>query len=655
VRHRPVILAVLVTLLAAAPSASAQAPEESVQEGLREQSCRALTGGTVNAPDQVATDPSGGLPASWSPAPAGLLPDVVALRSETTSFNRLFDFATRGGNIYARERAAGAQADGPSAATWRQLPLPPCFAGRVTSIGADDDELIALDAGRHVYTLDNILKDPTLWTWSSRWGTPFWTGPGYVLPGTVAWSWTVVSPVEDKTWTDPAGNATPVGTFKVSHIWGLRDGGQRLTFWDPWLPLDESYEMCGPHRGRFRSIALSTSGSEVVVLGAHGDLFTRLYDFDLSGHDPIFFSYAYEDQRGKGDGSPIQLPAEPWVQQPKIPGAITSAISVHKTGSGSLHRVVRVEGVQAGRNGYWERDIAAPVAAGWAFHATGLALERALLATAPGDTSLLDLGPSEERRYIMEGGAVTGELEDFSVYCSPARLRIRQADGSVSELILHHVDGLRQQVRSRGLDDEPRTQNGAIEGPKGRFEAVTVRATRSEIVVQEKGWRFRLADPLPLPARRCLPAAATVGGRSIGVVALGARQAALLAALPAPTRRGKRAWRWCVEGGGRVGAAFDARGRVVLVRTSAPGHALRGTPGRRGATGTVIAPGARSARLGRAFPRRRSLGAGLIRTTPTSPRVVVVRGGRVRALAVASRGTLVSPRLLRARLRAAGA
>ncbi len=163
----------------------------------------------------------------------------------------------------------------------------------------------------------------------------------------------------------------------MSHIWGLRSGGQRLTFWDPWLPLDESYEMCGPHRGRFKAVNLSASGSFVFVVGRDGDLFTRLYDFDISGHDPVFFRYSYEDQRGKGDGSPIQLPAAPWVEQPKVPGAITSAISIHKVGEGTIHRILRVEGTRDGQTGYWERDAAAPSADGLDVPRHGTAARRA--------------------------------------------------------------------------------------------------------------------------------------------------------------------------------------------------------------------------------------------------------------------------------------
>ena len=68
----------------------------------------------------------------------------------------------------------------------------------------------------------------------------------------------------------------------------------------------------------------------------------------------------FTHQRGKGDSAPIQLPAAPWVKQPKIPGKITTAISVEKTGVDAVHRILRVEGERGATTGYWERDIAQP-------------------------------------------------------------------------------------------------------------------------------------------------------------------------------------------------------------------------------------------------------------------------------------------------------
>jgi hypothetical protein len=467
--HRLAPLAAALVALLVPGAASAQEPTDPVEEGAVEQSCRSLEGGSAGLPDHVPGESGSEPPATWPEAPAGLLPAAVHLRTPSQSFNRLYEFATDGGRIYARAR----DSSGP----WRQMPLPLCFDGRVAAISADDDELIALDTSRRVYTMDNALKDASLFNWTSRWGTPFWTGPGYTLPVVRAWSWSVISPLEDESWIDPAGNRTQVGSGKVSHIWGLRHGGQRLTFWDPWLPLDESYEMCGPHRGRFKAVNLSASGSFVFVIGRRGDMFTRFYDFDISGHDPVFFNYSYEDQRGKGDGAPIQLPAARWVEQPKIPGAITAAISIHKTGTGSVHRILRVEGRRRRKTGYWERDVASPPAGGWTFHATGLPLTRKRLRNPRRDTSKRGLGRSENRRY--------GELRKFNVYCSPARIR-----KGGRRLVLHHVDGLRQQARSRGLDDVPRTQYGAVE-ENGKFTEVTVQATRDEVTIEELGWTFK--------------------------------------------------------------------------------------------------------------------------------------------------------------------
>jgi len=467
--------AIAAIALVAAPGSPAQAPSGPLD-------CADLAGGTAGLPDEVPTEGGGPLPATWAEAPAGLLPDRVYLRTETETFNRLYEFATRNGTIYGRTR------DGTEA--WRELPLPACFAGQVESISLDDDELVALDRTRRIFTMDNVLKEPLLFNWTRRWGPPVWTGQGYTLPGQVkAWAWSVVSHLEDETWTDPAGNHTQIGGGKVSHIWGLRSGGQRLTFWDPWLPLDESYEMCGPHRGRFRAVNLSASGSTVFVIGRRGDMFTRLYDFDISGHDPLFFTYSYEDQRGAGDGAPIQLPAEAWAEQPKIPGRITSAISIHKTGTATVHRILRVEGARRGKTGYWERDIASPRADGWTFEETGLRLAGRKLRNPRRDTSARGLGRSENHRYRMKGDGITATLRNFNVYCSPAKLRVRE-EGEVERLILHHVDGLRQEARGPGLDDEPREQTGVIEGPSGTFETATVQATRAEIVLEERGWAF---------------------------------------------------------------------------------------------------------------------------------------------------------------------
>jgi hypothetical protein len=255
--------------------------------------------------------------------------------------------------------------------------------------------------------------------------------------------------------------------------------------------------MCGPYRGRFKAVNLSTSGSTLFVIGSRGDMFTRLFDFDLSGHDPFFLSYSYEDQRGKGDSAPIQLPPPGWVHQPKIPGRITSAISIEKVGKEAVHRVLRVEGLdRRGRTGYWEKDISQGSV--WRFHRTGEPLRAHEIANPRRDTSRKGLGRAQDLAFA----GPDSQVPNFNVYCSPARLRIHPPGARPFDLVLHNIDGLRQSARARGLDDNPREQYGDIEVPKAllenpfvrknlggrRFTDVTLEVTAHQLQIKELGW-----------------------------------------------------------------------------------------------------------------------------------------------------------------------
>jgi len=481
-RGRAIALAIPLALLVAALAGSGALAGTPVPDRCSE----LLPGGTANTPDPVRAGPAAPLPSSWEMGSAGL-PRHVYLRSSTATYNRLYEFALAGGDLYSRRRG--------EKEPWRQVPLPECLRGQLTGISADDDEMIGLDRERNVYTMDNALKDPTLWNWTKRWGAPFWSGDGFAVPTDAkAWSWSVISPAEDETWTDPAGNHYPVGEYKVSHIWGLRGGGRTINFWDPWLPRDNSYRMCGPHDGRFRAVNLSASGSHVFIVGRRGDLFTRLYDFDISGHDPIFFPYSYEDQRGEGDDAPIQLPAEPWTRQPRIDGKITSAISIEKRGLHAVHGTLRVEGRRRGHTGYWQRDLAAPRKRGWSFHRTGGPLEGEPLHNPAGNTSRRGLAPSEDMRFVMKDGDMRAVIADFNTFCTPAHIEIHEG-GRTREVVLHHVDGLRQAERAPGLDDEPRLQFAALAWPSGRIEeGLQLFATRDEIEIPALGWTFTRAE-----------------------------------------------------------------------------------------------------------------------------------------------------------------
>ena len=113
------------------------------------------------------------------------------------------------------------------------------------------------------------------------------------------------------------------------------------------------------------------------------------------------------------------------------------------------------------------------------------------------------------------------------------------------------------------------------------------------------------------------------------------------AQLPAPRRKTKRSWRWCVKGGpGAVSVAF-AKGRVALVGTTA-------------ARKRGVSSGSSTRRLRRSYRHRTAVGRSIVRADPRSTRIFGVRGGKVRHVAVTTARTIARPKLLRSYLRAAG-
>jgi hypothetical protein len=482
-------------------------------------------------------------PGAGTPLPnLGPLPDQVYFRTNTETFNRRYYFGAHAGGIFWKPNVEVTGLGG----EWQRLPLPPEIDGKVYEISADDNEMIALTTARAIWSMTGALSEPPGFSWKSNWGFPFWSGPGQSLPDTILrWEWSVISPKEDIYWVDPAGNSQPVGQGKVSHIWMLPADQQRLTYIDPWLPLDFSYGMCGPLRDRFRAENLAASGSTIFVIGRYGDMFTRLFDFDISGADTVFFEYSYEDQTGMPGAPPIQLPPPDWVQQPKIDGEITGLITLFKLGEGGIHRTLRVEGTRSdGATGYFEKDIADLNAAAWTFHETGQPLRGTPLDNRAMDSAAENLGNSGDLRFSRNLDLLAGldaadgiqsaddwaaELGAFHVHCSPTPLRIHVSSDTAFELVLHAADTVRTTPRAAGLDAWPRDFNATVEVPQAlldtlpaeapavqdfvqnylgakRFTTVGLRATSDELVICSAGatsdgtcavdpWRFTLEAP----------------------------------------------------------------------------------------------------------------------------------------------------------------
>jgi hypothetical protein len=130
-------------------------------------------------------------------------------------------------------------------------------------------------------------------------------------------------------------------------------------------------------------------------------------------------------------------------------------------------------------------------------------------------------------------------------------------------------------------------------------------------------------DATASPGSSCLARRTRVRSRGIAGVTLGLRRTTLEERFG---ETGRRAVRLCVTGGGTVRAAFDGRGRVRLVVSTARGHTLRG-----------IHAGSSQ----RAF-RRRFRTARRVRGTTmwrSGRSLVAVRRGRVRWVGVVPKRT----------------
>ena len=148
----------------------------------------------------------------------------------------------------------------------------------------------------------------------------------------------------------------------------------------------------------------------------------------------------------------------------------------------------------------------------------------------------------------------------------------------------------------------------------------------------------------------CLARRSPVGRRNIGRVRLGISRKRLLLsprlARVRPVTTSRKRYRYCVRGSRRrVTAVFGRRGKAELITTNATGHGNRG-----------VRPGRSARRLRRAYPNRRRIGRGLYRLGKRSRRLVGVRKGKVRFVAVASKRVLLkrNRKALRTYVRRAG-
>ncbi|MGB3707668.1 hypothetical protein [Gordonia sp. (in: high G+C Gram-positive bacteria)] len=397
------------------------------------------------------------------------LPAKVEFRDNTQGFNSRTEAVLHDGHLYARARH--------SSKPWRKVATPGCLDGEIVAISVNNNMLVALDKNGFIYSLDNLLSGPMLWNWTRMFGGPIWLWPGMQVPNKaakqpVANKWSISHRISTS-FKDPKGVTHPT-TAGLVELVSLADDGSRIIYQDPWLPADFSYEIGGPEQGRFQANAISTSGSVTLVQNKYGDMFTRLYDLDTAGANHIPGRYSWQPQPKKPSApnqlaerfnpgyAAIDLPGEDWKPQPKIPGTVTSRISIHDSGATAEDRELRVEGMSGGTTGYWHKPITAST---WAFTPTGQPLRGQVLHGDPStNQTALTLAPKNKvnfRGKLPDGWTMTTENFEWAQTKHPVTLT--SPTGRTFNVELYTTDGLRLLPRGPGLDNNPRTLEGAID------------------------------------------------------------------------------------------------------------------------------------------------------------------------------------------------
>ena len=391
---------VLLALLAVPAQAAAEPIAPSEPE------CLALAAGSTGLPEGSAMPATGaatGPPGGIGPVATVPLPDAVVFKTAKQTFTDDYAFVLRKGDIYVRRATLGRGTPGED---WHELALPECLAGHVTAISGDATIFLALGRNRQLYSHDMPDGDLSADHWTGRWGPYFWAGPGIRL-------WEDAKSLEasaldpDRWFTDSSGvERHPIGVL-TGYV--LRGDARRITLLDPWLPNDESRELCGPRRGTVALASLSASGSTAFVAARSGELWTRLYDFDTSGANTVFGKYSWQDGRPATDER-WQLPGPRWKRHPRPPGRFTDRITIAMSGLHSYDRELRVAGRRRGRPGYWVRPIAASRRDGWTFvRARGVAGGHRLPARGRSRAFTPD-----DRRYIGAIDGARATLRDFN-------------------------------------------------------------------------------------------------------------------------------------------------------------------------------------------------------------------------------------------------
>jgi hypothetical protein len=358
-------------------------------------------------------------------------PDKVLLKIKTESFTHRLYFVLRNGRIWMKPNYETTKIK----SDWELVPImglpgsskkmkPYKQVKKIVEIHSDGNNLIALDQDKTIYYTkiypligfeDVQKKMPTNWIsnfenyfngskkrvvgggefWREKWGLIFFAKKFQILKNNRAWGISHKGPLMEG-YQDIDGVSQYI-SFGVTTLYALTPSGNEIQYIDPWLPPhwgNNAHKIKTPLDGRFVAKSMSTSGSTVFLIGSTGEMWTRLYDFDTAGHDPLLqYTYKREKKRIRERGEIATLPAEKWRKQPRISsGEITDNITLFQNGDkGNKGFTLRVEGKKNGKSGIFHKKIYSDK---WSFSPIGQKITKSFLKR--GKTPL---GPKITKNY----------------------------------------------------------------------------------------------------------------------------------------------------------------------------------------------------------------------------------------------------------------
>ncbi len=347
----------------------------------------------------------------------------IFLKTPSQTFTHKFEFAVRDGLIWTRSTSAGAEdgswqplngtglpSEAPGKAPFRDV-------GRISAVSADGDNLIAVSDRNIIYYTKTYN-----WKWKDHFSALPFTKP-LLMPADARAFGISHRGNAMKYYADIDGNQHSVSAG-VTTLYLLDRDGHTIWYADPWLPPAFTHMVDTPGKGTFIASNMSVSGSTLFLISEAGEMYTRLYDFDTSGQNPVLpYSYKREQRRETRRNRTRSLPPEDWRRQPDVPGMITDLITILQTGEGNGSFELRVEGQDAeGHTGYYRKDIYADA---WSFVDTGLPLQGRPVSRNASPASLR--APAKTRDYTgclkLGDRKLPARLLEFWPYSPPAVLQ----------------------------------------------------------------------------------------------------------------------------------------------------------------------------------------------------------------------------------------